>query len=110
MRYTKKGRYFVYIGHLVPGCCPSKPNEQPEVIEASSFLWPTTPGFGQRFCRAYNARQLANGIPGRRWAFVAMRPKPRFRPCAAEDTAVVELLETLPLLNSDCREAADGEA
>ncbi len=110
MSYTRKGRYAIYIGRLPSGFTPTAPTDQPETIESSGLLWPTSPGFGQRFCLAYNARQLATGIPGRRWAFAAFRPKRRLRPCAAEDRAVRELLDTLPSTTTNCREAAGREA
>ena len=112
MTFFKKGRYAVYVGNLPRGCNPTSPTELPSVLDfASVLLAPVSPGFGQRFCRAYNARQLTNGIPGRRWALVAMRAKSSIRPCKAEDCAVLDLLDTCELsLDTDCPDTKGGVA
>ena len=99
----RKGRYAVYVGRLPAGYVPTSPADVPRELSASCpFLPATSPSFAQRLCHAFNDRQLATGIRGRRWAFVVLRSRAHMRPQPIEDLAAVELL------NAHAIEAAGG--
>jgi hypothetical protein len=109
-QFGKKGRYVVYVGRLPADYFPENAADLPPgLVDAAILFAPTSPGFSQRLCHAFNQYQLAHGLPGRRWAMLALRARNRLRACPAEDKAVSELLRQCPLLSSD-RRPAGGEA
>lgn len=101
-RYTKKGRYAVYVGRLPRECTPKSAVELPAGLDfASILLSPTSVGFGGRVCRAFNQHQIDNGFPGRRWALLAIRPRATVGAQPAEDEAVHDFCTACRLPSSD---------